>query len=217
MAFSDFIKYSVRWRVSGGHAADLKLLGFQSSSASGNTAVSDAVFPALTSGTNNAALGKGALKNLTSGSNNFAIGKDAGTDAVVNVTTQSNVGVLGNNSTTNLYSKVSLTVTSDIRDKTVFQDIPWTPEMFAQIKTGMYQFRDRTTGEIMSSMRYGFSAQNLMDVEQQAAKRNVLVDCKDVNHLKLNESMMVPVLVKMVQTLFAEVEQLKAQLAARQG
>jgi hypothetical protein len=130
---------------------------------------------------------------------------------VVNVTTQSNVGVLGNNSTTTIYAKVALTVTSDERDKSAFQTIPWTLDMLPKVKIGMFQFRDRQSGALETKMRYGFSAQNIMELEQLVLNRNVLVDCSDPDHLKLNESMMVPILFKMVQELHARVQVLEAQ------
>lgn len=214
--FSEFIKDVVKWRLTGGHANELKRLGFLSSDSVGNSALSDVAFPALTTGASNVALGQGALANVSSGSNNFAIGAGAGTDAVANLSTSSNAGVLGNNNIATIYAKVGLTVTSDERDKSPFAPMPWTLEMAAQVKTGMFQFRDRQTGELGKAMRYGFSAQNLMTIEQNVLKRNVLVDCADVDHLKVNESMLVPVLFKLVQDLYAEVQQLKAA-ASTQG
>lgn len=214
--FSEFLKDTVKWRLTGGHADELKRLGFQSNAA-GNSALSDVVFPALTTGTDNVALGKGALANLNSGSNNFAIGRDAGTDAVANLTGDNNTGVLGNNNIATIYAKVGLTVTSDERDKSTFAAIPWTLDMLALVKTGMFQFRDRTSGALQKNMRYGFSAQNLMTIEQNAAKRNVLVDCVNPDHLKVNESMLVPVLFKLVQDLYAQVQQLQAAASGTQG
>lgn len=211
--FSEFIKDVVKWRLTGGHTDELKRLGFLGSDANGNSALTDAVFPALTTGGSNVALGQGALGNVSSGSNNFAIGADAGTDAVANLTTSSNTGVLGNNNIATIYAKVGLTVTSDERDKSPFVELPWTLDMAAKVKTGMFQFRDRQSGELATAVRYGFSAQNLMTLEQNVLKRNVLVDCSDVDHLKVNESMLVPVLFKLVQDLYAEVQQLKAAQA----
>jgi hypothetical protein len=210
--YSEFLKDAIRWRLTGGHAEELKRMGLQGATAAGNVSLTDTPFPALTSGTNNAGVGKGALALLTSGSNNWAVGKDAGNDAVATITTGSNNGVLGNNNTAVIYAKVALTVTSDERDKSQFVDLPWTMEMFSQIKTGMFQFRDRVTGQLQKNVRYGFSAQNLLTVEQGGAGRSILVDSNDPQHLKLNESMMVPVLVKIVQELAAEVKQLKAEL-----
>lgn len=215
MSMIDFLKHVVQWRVSGGHADELKRLGVQSgqAAASGNnTVLSNSVLPSRTTGTGNTAIGTGALANITSGANNFAMGIGAGTDSVQNVTTQSNVGVLGNSSTTNIYAKVALTVTSDERDKTQFQALPWTLEMVKNIKVGAFQFRDRSTGELQGPTRYGFSAQNLLMVEQMEGGSNVLVDCNDPENLKVRESMLLPVLVKAVQDLTAQVEDLQQQV-----
>jgi hypothetical protein len=62
-SFADFARNAVIWRITGGQANGLKMLGILPSDANGNVAVSDAAFPARTSGTNNSAVGKGALKN----------------------------------------------------------------------------------------------------------------------------------------------------------
>lgn len=214
--FSTFLKDAIKWRVTGGHAIAMKQLGvIGSDPVNGNTALTDAYFPSLSGGINNVALGTQSLKNLVSGSNNWGVGKDSGTDAVANITTQDNVGVLGNNTTSVIYAKVALTVTSDERDKTNFQTIPWTLDMFMRVKTGAFRFMDRTTRQPTSGWRYGFSAQDLMYIEQSYVSGfNVLVDTGDPEHLKLNESMMVPILVKMVQELTTQVRELQAKLGA---
>lgn len=218
MSYLSFLINVVRWRVSGGHADELKRLGVQSGQTTGGNAVlSDSVLPARTSGTDNTAVGKGALANLTSGVNCFGIGSQAGTDAVGDITTQNNTGVIGNNSTTTIYAKVALTVTSDERDKTQFQEIPWTLEMVKQLKIGEFQFRDRQTGKLHGGQRFGFSAQNVLSIEQKYLGHSVLVDCNDPNNLKLRESQMLPILVKMVQDLSGQVEQLQAQVRALSG
>lgn len=208
--FSWFIKFAIRWRLIGGHAADHRLMGLRGVDAEDNVALGASnPLPSLNTGADNTAVGVGALDNITSGSGNWAFGHLAGTDAVVNITTQSNRGVLGNNDTTNIYAKVSLTVTSDERDKTDFKALGWTAEMFQLIKVGEFQFKNRNTGVAAAGLRYGFSAQNLHQIETSNLRKSVLVDASERDHLKLNEAMMVPLLVGMVQELQRRVSELE--------
>jgi len=104
-------------------------------SGSQNVAVGATTLQLVTSGGSNTAIGTGALTNattsdqntavgnvagssITTGSNNTCIGYQAGTDAVRNITTDSNRVVMGNNNVTNAYIKVSWQTVSDARDKT---------------------------------------------------------------------------------------------------
>jgi len=215
MSIAKFIKDALHWRITGGHAADHKLMGITSSPVDSNTALTDLAYPLLTSGVNNTAIGVGALSHITSGSNNFAIGKNSGSDALANLQSTSNNGVLGNNSTTIIYSKVALTVTSDERDKSEFTPIPWTLEDFAKVKTGQFYWKDRTYAILSGKARYGLSAQNLKTIEDSVGSK-VLVDDANAEHLKIHETMMIPILVKMVQDLHSRVQILEAQ-QAKQG
>ena len=57
-------------------------------------------------------------EQISTGVNNTAVGyNSARSGQVFYITSQSNRFVLGNNDVTNLYAKVSLTATSDKRDK----------------------------------------------------------------------------------------------------
>ncbi len=212
-----FFQLATQWRIAGGHFLEHKLLGLLTADTTHNVAVGAASpMAAVTSGASNTAVGSGALANVTSGSNNFAVGKDSGTDAVANLSSASNTGVLGNNATTTIYAKVSVTATSDQRDKTTFQDLPWTRDMFMMLSPGQFQFKDRATGQINGTLRYGFSAQNLLAIETQfGARRAVLVDCLDQHNLKFNEAMMTPILVQQMQRMQREIDQLKEALLAQ--
>ena len=126
------------------------------------------------------------------------------------VTTQSNHIVVGNNTTTNAVIKVAWTVTSDARSKTCVIPIPVGTDLFRQLKPVQYNWMDRATGCVTDPQpRYGFLAQDILAIE---GSPSILVDDTDPEMLKLRESMLVPVLVKAVQDLIAEVDVLKARV-----
>lgn len=154
-------------------------------------------------------IGEAAMGNATTGLNNIAIGHNAGTDAVMNITTESHYIVLGNNNTTNANIKVAWTVTSDARDKTDIVDIPVGLSFVKQLAPKQFKLQDRTTQQPTTGNRYGFIAQDILPLEGDTA---VLVDTHDPENLKLKESMIVPVLVKAIQELAAEVDHLKTMI-----
>lgn len=161
------------------------------------------------SGSDNIALGAYSAFNVA-GSNNIAIGCNAGNDAVLTLTTQNNQIVFGNNNHTNAYIKVAWTVTSDERDKTCLTPLSLGLDFVDRLNPVRYNWQDRTTGEITDEKpRYGFLAQQVLEQEEDPV---VLVDDSDPDNLKLRESMMIPVLVKAIQELKAEVAELRAQL-----
>ncbi len=60
-------------------------------------------------------------------------------------------------------------------------------------------------------MRYGFKAQDVLALE---GANPVIVDNEDADKLRMVDSHMIPVLVKAIQELSAEVDNLKQQLGA---
>ena len=120
------------------------------------------------------------------------------------VTTQSNHIVMGNNSVTNAVVKVAWTIASDARSKTCVIPIPVGTDLFRQLKPVQYNWMDRVTGCVTDPQpRYGFLAQDILAIE---GSPSILVDDTDPEMLKLRESMLVPVLVKAVQDLIAQVD-----------
>jgi membrane protease subunit (stomatin/prohibitin family) len=165
-----------------------------------NTAVGDKALDVSTA-VGNTALGASAGGSNTSGGNNIFIGKDAGTDAVATVTTASNAIVLGNNSHTNAYIKIAWTVTSDARDKTDVFPLDRGLDFVMNLRPKSFKLKDRETGQATTGTRYGLMAQEVNDT--------TLVDSGDPDNLKLRESMLIPVLIKAIQELKAEVEALR--------
>jgi len=125
---------------------------------------------------------------------------------IFNVVTESNRVVMGNTAVTNAYIKVAWTVVSDARDKTNFAAIPHGLEFVKQLKPTAYQFREsRTSEKTNGGVRYGFKAQDIAAIEPEA----VIVDTTNPEKLYYNESNLIPILVKAIQELSAEVERLK--------
>jgi hypothetical protein len=168
---------------------------------------------ATSSGNFNTIVGYNAGNNLTSGASNVILGSGAGTDAVANLTTQSNYIVLGTNTITNANIKVAWTVTSDARDKTNFAEIPHGLDFVVQLKPTAYQFKlDRNSDDVGENarVRYGFLAQDVLELE---GANPVIINNDEPEHLKYNESSMIPVLVKAIQELTAKVAALEARIA----
>ncbi len=153
-------------------------------------------------GDNNILLGYNSGYSLTTGENNIFIGYNAGNE----FTTESNRIVLGNNEITNAYINVSWTVTSDARDKGNIQEIPYGLDFIDQLNPIQYNWIHRETGLIKDEIaRYGFLAQDIQTIDSSS----ILVDNSDPEHLKLRESMIIPILVKSIQELKQEIETLK--------
>jgi len=168
-----------------------------------------------TTGSYNSFFGQTSGCNNTTGSNNVAIGSSAGTDAVLNLTTQSNQIVIGNNSHTNAFIKVGWTVTSDERDKTCVSQISHGREFLQKLEPVQFNWKDRESDEITDEKpRYGFLAQQVLEAEGEPV---VLVDDSDPENLKLRESMMVPLLFKIIQEMDEELRALRTEVNALRG
>ena len=163
-------------------------------------------------GFKNVAIGYNALRTCTTGSNNIGIGSTWNSNdeysPVFSVVTESNRIVMGNTDITNAYIQVPWTVVSDARDKTNFAAIPHGLEFVKQLKPTAYQFRaSRDSDQTNGGVRYGFKAQDIAAIEPEG----VIVDTTNPEKLYYNESNLIPVLVKAIQELSAEVERLKAE------
>ncbi len=163
---------------------------------------------ANTSGSWNVAVGQQALFN-SSGTNNFSIGAFSGADALLNITTESNQGVIGNNSTTNITAKVAITVPSDIRDKTEIAPVTLGLGFVNSVNPISYRFKkSRDSEEAVGRKILGFSAQELLPLQGDAT----IIDASDANLLKFNSQDLIAVLFKAVKELSTEIEILKAKI-----
>ena len=163
-----------------------------------------------TTGSCNQFIGRYAGGCNTIGDNNIAIGHCAGTDPVFTMGTTSNRIVLGNNAHTNAYIKVNWTVTSDERDKTCISTIQHGRDFLQKLEPIQYNWKDRETGEVTDAQpRFGFLAQEVLEAEGEPA---ILVDNQDPENLKLRESMMIPVLFKIIQEMDEELRALRSEV-----
>ena len=206
-------------------------VGYQSlfalTTGSNNTAVGHQAIFAVTTGSNNTAVGRNAGDSVTTGANNTFVGQAAGDEATTgdynicighgsgsgsspfHLTDQSGRVVIGDNSITNSYIKVDWTITSDKRDKTEFKEIPHGLDFVSKLKPTSFKFRkDRDSEETQGQEKYGFIAQDILEIE---GDNPVIIDNLDEDHLGYTESNLVPVLVKAIQELKAEVDKLKQE------
>ena len=168
-----------------------------------------------TSGSNNIFAGLCAGRLNTTGCNNIAIGRNSGNDPLYDLTGASNIIVMGNCAHTASYVQVDWTIASDQRDKTNIIPIPVGKDFLKQLNPVQYQWADRETGEVTyEKPSYGFLAQDVLALE---GSPEVIVDNHDPEHLKLRQSMIVPILVKTVQELIEEVDALKEEVRILKG
>jgi hypothetical protein len=203
--------------------------------ASANTAVGASALYANTTGAVNQAFGYEALRTCTTGYNNTAIGyyalgvltTGASNIAVMNqttgganspvfsVTTENNRLVMGHTGITNAYVQVAWTVTSDARDKTNIQPVPHGLGFINQLNPVSFQFKtSREDDTPNGNKRYGFLAQDILALEGDDP---VIIDNEVPEKLKYQGESLVPVLVKAVQELSAQVQALQAEIATLKG
>ena len=167
----------------------------------------------------NVAVGRGALQGSTSGvknaCNTIALGANAGsTFAVtplgfVDATNLCDHIIMGNNVHTCAQIKIAWTVVSDCRDKACFREVPHGLDFVNALKPTEYQFKkSRDSEETDGVTRYGFLAQDIIALEGESP---VVASTGDPDKLKYTEAHMVPILVKAIQELSAEVKRLKGE------
>lgn len=195
-----------------GNTAVGQAAAFNTSTGGPNTAIGYNSLYTNTSGTSNVAVGDNALFQST-GSNNVGIGTNSGNDAFLTVTTASNVVILGNNSTSSFYVKPGIFTASDIREKVLLGEVPHGLDFVNQINPIMFKFRENREENIAAEgepLRYGFSAQEILDLEGETP---VIVDSSDPDYLKMGSGYIVPILVNAIKELSAQVNELKAKVS----
>jgi hypothetical protein len=205
--------------------------------ASGNTGIGNAAGAVLTTGTNNTAVGYQALGLATTGGNNSCLGYLAGRNgSPFNIGTESNRVVIGNSSVTDAYVQVAWTVTSDARDKVDVSPINHGLDLITKLNPVTFRWDIRNQywvyddkGNVISkptpdgskknpTLFSGFLAQEVQQAIQQVGYPNdVIIDNEDLENLKIKETALIPVLVNAVKELKAELDVVKAELAALKG
>lgn len=193
-----------------------------------NTVVGNSALPAVVSNGYNVAVGEGAGRDTTGqqntlvgfqagytlvgGSNNLVLGYNA----VSSSTSVSNEITLGNSSIATLRCQVTtITALSDARDKKDVQDIPLGVSFIQRLHPVSFVWNTRDGGKV-DVPEFGFIAQEL---QQAQADHGVTLPglVHDINPERLEAApgTLIPVLVKAVQELQAQIDELKRQLAAR--
>jgi hypothetical protein len=175
-------------------------------------------------GSTNLFLGAQCNTEATSGSNNVSIGGQNGGSRVFSLTTESNRLIAGSNSITNAYVQVAWTVTSDARDKTDVVSAPYGLDFVNELRPIQYRWDKRSkyaNGQPDGTHKedkkvLGFLAQEVIELEKKygAVEKDLLIaDDEEVGMLKVTETKMIPILVKAIQELKTELDQLKAKVA----
>ena len=172
-----------------------------------NTANGRIALASNTTGSGNTAYGAIALFNNTTGNSNTAISPTTSSGSygpVFDPTTEDNRFCMGSTSVTNAYIQVAWTVVSDARDKTNFAPVTHGLGFVNALQPTSYQFRiDRESEETNGPVRYGFKAQDVLELE---GENPVIVDNEDPEKLRMVDTAMIPVLVKALQELDAKFE-----------
>ena len=203
-----------------------------------NTAVGQAALVRNTTGVNNTGIGAQALLYNTIGTGNTAVGYAAGGTGTNDITTGTNNTLIGNqaqassataNNTITLGNSsisvlrcqvTSITALSDARDKKDIVDLPVGLELVNKLRPVKFTWNMRPgkdtegndiPGGKVDILDSGFIAQDLMAAEDDAEVADFLQltyrDNPDM--LEASAGRLIPVLVKAIQELSAEVEALK--------
>ena len=175
-----------------------------------NTAVGTMSGQNITDGSNNTIIGNFSASSLTTGNNNIVIGSTASTATA----TSSNSVTLGNASITSLRCAVtSITSLSDARDKKEVEDLNVGLDFIDGLRPVKFVWDDRDEAGKHDIADFGFIAQDLKAAEEAVEMADILKLVYDENPEKLEASYgkLIPILVKAVQELSAEVKQLKSK------
>ena len=176
-----------------------------------NTCLGGTSLYSISSGGYNTAVGYAAGRSITTGGGNIVLGRlnAAGTTApVFDITTENDRIALGTTTVTNAYIQVAWTVVSDARDKADFAGVPHGLDFVCKLKPIAYRFKvDRESTEGHGPLRYGFKAQDILELEGDTP---VIIDNEDPEKLRFNDHNLIAVLTKAIQELKAEFDAYKA-------
>lgn len=155
-------------------------------------------------------LGASAGNTTTTGTNNTVIGFNAQAASAG----ASDTVTLGNSSITTLRCQVtSITALSDARDKTAISDLSFGLDFIASLRPVAFTWNTRD-GSKVGIRSSGFIAQDMKAAQDRAGAAETLNLVYEENPDKLEASYghLIPVLVKALQELKAEVDSLRSQL-----
>ena len=168
-----------------------------------NTVIGADVAGALTTGFFNTYIGRKAGDFHVSGSNNTCIGNSSAPSA----TNVGNEDTLGNSSISTLRCQVtSITALSDKRDKKNIKKSDYGLNVIEKLKPVTFDWNMRDGGKV-DIKDLGFIAQDLQEIDDDNLK---LVYDTNPEKLEASYGRLIPVLVKAIQELKAEIEILKS-------
>jgi hypothetical protein len=172
-----------------------------------NTASGTNALYSNTTGNNNTAMGYLAGSTLTTGSNNILIGYNAQPSSAT-VSDEVTIGNSNNNSY-RMYAG-AWTVASDARYKHDITDLPYGLDFILKLRPRQYVYNN----SIDNKITMGFIAQEVQEVMKNynIEDKFNLVKIIEKDYLGLNTTEIIPVLVKAVQELSVENEELKSRL-----
>ena len=169
-----------------------------------NTAVGSVALGQVTTGIHNSSLGAYAGDNITTGNNNTSLGYQAEPPS----NSSTNTIVLGNSAIQSLRCQVqTISALSDERDKTNIEDSKYGLNIIDSLRPVTFDWKQRD-GNRDGLKDLGFIAQDLQKVDD---KNLNLVDDEDPEKLVAAYGRLIPVLVKSIQELKAEVDLLKQE------
>jgi hypothetical protein len=197
--------------------------------ANSNTFIGQSAGVNATTASNNVAIGDGAGFNISTATNSTFVGNGTG-QGVSNITGDNivllgsgarpsvagafNEITLGNSGTATLRCAVtSITSLSDARDKKEVEDLNVGLEFIDGLRPVKFIWDDREEEGKHDIADFGFIAQDLKAAEEAVEMADVLKLVYDENPEKLEASYgkLIPILVKAIQELSAEVKALKAK------
>jgi hypothetical protein len=155
-------------------------------------------------------IGTGIIPSTGSAQNEIVIGN-------ISTGQGSNTIMIGNDTYTDAYwgdrTISAWSTTSDARDKINITTLTEGLSFINQITPVQYEW-NRRDGSLVGKKQIGFTAQNLLSAQTGSAIQDhlYLVNASNPNQLTVNQSDLIPILVKAIQDLSAEVETLKQQL-----
>ena len=183
-----------------------------------NTLMGYSVGNSITSGSSNTLIGSGAGGTLATGNNNTCLGYNAS----VSASGVNNEITLGNNAVTDLRcADTTIASLSDSRDKTDIIDLPWGLDFIDSLRPVQFTWDRRVltpddeNWPMNGKKRAGFIAQDLQSAMTDNANEVLdLVYTSNPERLEVKQGKLVPILTQAIKELKAELDTLKAEVAA---
>ena len=186
------------------------MAGYYNSTGANNTAIGYRSNLLLSTGADNTSLGYQAGDVITTGDNNITIGKDADPSAA----DADNEITLGNSSNDTIRCNTqTISSLSDARDKTDVNQLELGLDFIDSLKPVKFKWQTRDGNSKDGSYEAGFIAQDFQKVQKDYdAVYLKLVHDNNPEKLEASYGKLVPVLVKAIQELKQEIEELKANV-----